>query len=105
MHLHANAALSLKARQRMVVAVVEQGRNGWLATAPRAQLGCGIVPAPPGACITAPIPSSSPCCARCVGCGSPDQATNAPKRLTDGSGNTTITDHTQPSAENHPSPA
>jgi transposase InsO family protein len=26
MHLHANAALSLKARQRMVVAVVEQGR-------------------------------------------------------------------------------
>ena len=31
MHLYANAALSLKARQRMVVAVVEQGRSLTLA--------------------------------------------------------------------------
>ena len=61
MNLHANAALSLKGRRELCLAVVEQERrrrrrprppasvsvalaSGWVATAPRERLGCVIAP-------------------------------------------------------------
>ena len=49
--------------------------------------------------------SSAPSSAAGPTARSTPPAPNAPQPLTDGSGTTTITDHTQPSAANHPSPA
>ena len=60
---------------------------------------------------TAPRPtakqnaSSAPCSAAGPTARSTAQAANAPQPLTAGSGTTTITDDTQPSADKHPSPA